>query len=117
MRLSRRDLLKSGTVAAAAVPAMSPAAALVPDAPVICVFDSRIAESRMLSRSGAAMEINVADGDRTLWQLARGTLPKGRVAGVTRWDDLVTVRGLLEGRGKRLRSDVRRGQLHYWDMA
>ncbi len=117
MRLSRRSVMKAGLVAATAGATITQAEALAATQPVLVVVDSRIARSRALGSAHPSRIVDIAAGDAHLWRELRQPITTGRIVGVSRWSDLVHVRGLLEEQGKRLRSDTRRNGLHYWEMS
>lgn len=117
--LTRRDALKAGAIASAALAA--PAAAASLRAPKIVVFDSRLAESLAFARtSGKAHGIDLAAEHTALFSAVRGGLPKTRrVEGLTRWSDWVALRSELETQGWRVTFEERlqpRGRLFRWTM-
>ncbi len=102
MSVSRRSMLKLGLVAAAAaVPATR---GVAQKRPVLVVFDSRLPDSVAFAKAQGVRSIDLAYEHGTLWRSLRGALPQGRVVGMTRWSDLVVVRGALEEKGRRLQS-------------
>lgn len=114
MKLSRRSLIKVGAVASLA--ASGTARAMAGAAPVLVIYDSRLPESRAFAALIPAPRIDVAQEDARFWASLRAAAPKGRIAGLTRWSDLVVVRGYLEEQGRRLRHEMRQGMLFRWDM-
>jgi hypothetical protein len=116
MNISRRTMLWSAAIAAAAVSRMGRAAEALQPAISLRVFDSRSAASRAWGESGAAGAIDVAQENANRWRNFRGITPQGRVAGLTAWSDFVQARGVLEQKGKRLRAESRSGRLFYWEM-
>jgi hypothetical protein len=115
MSVSRRSVLKYGLLASASAFAGTRSAFAAPE-PALLVFDSRLAQSRALLGSRGARAIDVARQPAALWRDLRAARPTGRVVGLTSWSDLVQARGVLEGQGKRLRVEARRGRLFYWEM-
>jgi hypothetical protein len=81
------------------------------------VYDSRLAQSRVLLGRRAPRAIDVAHEHANLWRTLRGMAPHGRVVGLTSWSDLVLARSLLEEKGLRLRAEARCGNLFYWEMS
>jgi hypothetical protein len=130
MKLTRRVMLKSALIsAAAATHAGRSFAAGSGAAPLAWrVFDSRRHASRAWLGSDAGRTIDAGrtmDAGRAIdvahdaanrWVRLRGLNPEGRVAGLTTWSDFVQVRGLLQEKGKRLRVESRSGDLFYWEM-
>lgn len=114
MKLSRRSLIKVGAVASLA--ASGTARAMAGAAPALVIYDSRLPESRAFAALIPAPRIDVAQEDARFWASLRAAAPKGRIAGLTRWSDLVVVRGYLEEQGRRLRHETRQGMLFRWDM-
>lgn len=113
--ISRRTLIKTGAAAAAASAAAGPIAA-VSAAPVLVVFDGRSERSRAFARNHLAPGIDVAVEDENLWRTLRSAAPTGSITGMTTWSDWVVVRGLLEEKGKRVRSEKQSGTLFIWTM-
>jgi len=117
MSVSRRTLLKAGTVAiAAAAPSVRSVAA---NRPSLVVYDSRIPQSLAFAQAHGGRAIDVAHEDTHFWRNLRTAAPQGRVVGMTRWSDLVVVRGELEARGKRLKRESQSSphQPFVWEMA
>lgn len=113
MRIGRRALLKGGAVGVAASTMTSRTFAA---SPRLVVFDSRLPAS--LAFAGGE-GIDVAHEDASFWRGLR-EVQNGPVAGLTRWSDFVTVRGFLEERGLRLKTQTPLpGQPHIfrWEMA
>jgi hypothetical protein len=104
MTVSRRSMLKLGMVAAAATIPVSRGFAA--KRPVLVVYDSRVPESVAFAKTHGVRSIDLAHEHGTLWRNLRGALPKGRIVGMTRWSDLVVVRGVLEEKGRRLVSEA-----------
>jgi hypothetical protein len=116
MKLSRRTLIKTGSVTAVA--ALASVRAAAGEAPALTVFDSRIAQSRAFANAQTGLRIDVAHEDANFWRALRAGAPAGRIIGLTAWSDLVVVRGLLEEKGKRLKSEQQLGKSHLlrWEM-
>jgi hypothetical protein len=112
--ISRRALLKTGSVAALGTLASSAARGGEPVALVI--YDSRSWKSRAFARRFHGPRVDVAREHETFWTSLRRAMPEGRVVGLTRWSDHVLARGYLEEQRKRLRLDRRHGDLIYWEM-
>ena len=108
MSVSRRAVLKAAS--ALGVAAAMPVAAKA-KSPVLAVCDSRLPESRLFAaaqrRKGVRI-VDVAQGDRALWTLARQEFnTAGPITGMTGWSDWVVLRGLMEEQGKRLTRETR----------
>ena len=116
MNVTRRLVLKGALLASASACAATGRAVGMPSAALI-VYDSRLAQSRGLLGQNARSVVDVAHEHANFWRALRGAAPRGRVIGLTSWSDLVQVRGLLEEKGLRLRQQVRRGALFYWEMS
>lgn len=114
MKVSRRSLLKAGAVASLA--ASGTARAVAGAAPALVIYDSRLPESRAFAALVSAPRIDVAHEDARFWKSLREAAPQGRIAGLTRWSDLVLVRGYLEEQGRRVTAETRQGMLFRWDM-
>ena len=114
MKLSRRSLIKAGAVASLA--ATGTARAMAGTSPALVIYDSRLPESRAFAALVSAPRIDVAHEDARFWKSLREAAPKGRIAGLTRWSDLVVVRGYLEEQGRRITTETRQGLLFRWDM-
>ncbi len=115
MTVSRRTLLK-GTAAIGAATALP---AIAARSKVMCtVIDSRIPASLRFAKHAVGPVIDVAHEDAAFWTNLRSA-PEGNVTGMTRWSDFVTIRGLLEEQGKRLRDQSYDGStaLFTWTMA
>jgi hypothetical protein len=73
----------------------------------VAIVDRRLAASGDIIRTAVvkgARVIDIEAEDAVLWRNVRSLdAMDGGVAGCTRWSDLVTVRGLLEEKGMRLR--------------
>jgi hypothetical protein len=113
MKLTRRNLIKASAAAAATV---ASGAALAEAPPSMIVFDSRVAASRAFAKNHTAPRVDVAKEDSDFWRTLRAEAPKGTIIGMTGWSDWVMVRGLLEEKGKRLRSETPSGKLFHWAM-
>ena len=117
MKVSRRNLIKAGAVTAvsATVTVRSTAA----DRPALVVYDSRLPESVAFAATLVGLTLDVAHEDRNFWSTLRAGAPAGRVVGLTRWSDLVIIRGELEAQGKRLKSERQRDSHapFHWEMA
>lgn len=117
MSVSRRSMIKLGLGAAAlAVPA---AKGIAQKRPILVVFDSRLPETIAFAKAQGGRSIDLALEHGRLWRGLRGALPEGRVVGMTRWSDLVLVRGALEEKGKRLRHQSQKTPHapFIWEMA
>lgn len=116
MNLNRRTLIKTGVLTAASAATLKSAAA---QGPALVVFDSRLPESVAFAEGLSGAKLDVAHEDRTFWAALRAGAPKGRVVGLTRWSDLVVVRGELEAQGKRLKAERQRDPHapFQWEMA
>ncbi|HLZ98588.1 MAG TPA: hypothetical protein VKP66_11685 [Steroidobacteraceae bacterium] len=135
MNRTRRCVVQGALFAATAavVPALSRAAAapggfaadgeMAPPAGSTIVYDSRQAQSsewrlRYQRRPRYLQShIDIAGEHANYWSTLRGTALRGRVVGLTAWSDLVLVRGFLEEKGLRLRTERRCERLFYWEMA
>jgi hypothetical protein len=114
MRINRRAFVKTGATAAALT--ALPARAAMSDT-ALFVYDSRINASAARAAHFSGPKIDVAHMDAENWRSLRTALPQGRITGLTRWSDLVLVRGYGEEQGKRLKSERQRGSLFEWTMA
>ncbi len=116
MKLNRRSLIKAGAITAASAATLRTATA---QGPALVVFDSRLPESVAFAQSLGGAKLDVAHEDRTFWAALRAGAPAGRVVGLTRWSDLVIVRGELEAQGKRLKAERQRDAdaPFHWEMA
>jgi hypothetical protein len=118
MKLTRRTLLKSALIAAAAAQGRRSFAAGPGAAPIAWrVFDSRRTASRAWLGSSAERVIDVAHEATTRWARLRSLNCAGRVTGMTTWSDFVQIRGLLQEKGKRLRVESRSEDLFHWEMS
>lgn len=117
MKINRRSLIKAGAATAAASGVVIRATAAQP--PALVVYDSRLPESAAFAASFSGAKLDVAHEDRQFWATLRAGAPKGRVIGLTRWSDLIIVRGELERQGKRLSSEqqTRPHAPFMWEMA
>ena len=84
--------------------------------PALVVYDSRIPRSVAFARLHGGAKLDVATQDARRWRRLREPLPAGRIVGLTRWSDLVLVRGFGEDQRKRLRSEMRDGALFRWEL-
>ena len=116
MNATRRLILKGALLAAASAATLTGRAIGMPSAAMI-VYDSRLAQSRGLLGQNSPRAVDVAVEHANFWRTLRGTAPRGLVVGLTSWSDLVLVRGLLQEKGLRLRTEIRRGELFYWEMS
>jgi hypothetical protein len=117
MNITRRTMLWSAVFAAAAAAKIGrvAAAALQPSIS-LRIFDGRSGASRAWAESGADAAIDVVLENANRWLNLRSITPQGRVAGLTAWSDFVQARGVLEQKGKRLRTESRSGRMFYWEM-
>ena len=115
MKLSRRDLVKAGA-AMSTLAGGSATQALASKAPVLVVYDSRHAESVAFAAGYRLPSLDVAAEHGQFWQGLRSSLPKGTVVGLTRWSELVIVRGYAEEQGKRLRHERKGGRYFAWEL-
>ncbi len=117
MTLSRRSMLKLGVVAAAAA---APATrGLAQKRPALVIYDSRLPDSIAFAKAQGVRAIDIAREHGTLWRSLRAPLPDGRIIGMTRWSDLVLVRGAFEEKGKRIKhqSQATPHSPFVWEMA
>lgn len=115
MTLSRRELLKSALIAAAATTTVTDRA--VGSAPLdLRVYDSRLSVSRAWLGAHAGRVIDVAEERASRWIRLRSVALTGRAAGLTSWSDYVQARGVLQEKGRRVRIESRSGNLFYWEM-
>jgi hypothetical protein len=117
MSVSRRSVLKLGLAAAATAAPIS--RGIAQKRPVLVVFDSRLPESLAFARAQGGRVLDIAREPALLWRNLRNPLPPGRIVGMTRWSDLVLVRGALEDQGRRMRSQSQSGRHtpFVWEMA
>jgi hypothetical protein len=119
MRTDRRTMLKgslvtgSAALLGAAGPTMARAQLVIHDA-------GTTGSATFLARHPLARRIDVRVEHRSRWSALRslGT-GTGRIEGLTRWNDLVAVRGELESQGFRLafeRPIAGRDNLFHWAM-
>jgi hypothetical protein len=110
--LTRRGFVGAGAAAAAMarVPVLAASAA-----PVLVVYDSRLAGSRAFA-AFAANAIDVAVQHPANWRALRRPLPPGRIAGLTRWSDYVVARGFAEEQRRRVVSERLDRGLVAWEM-
>lgn len=114
MRLSRRSILRAGSLAALGLLA---GVAEGGEPVALVVYDSRSWRSRAFARRFVGPRIDVARERGCRWAGLRRPAPAGRIVGLTRWNDHVIARGYLEEQRKRLATDRRQGDLFYWEMA
>ena len=114
MKIDRRSLLKSATVASGIIAV--PAAVRAFQKPAFVIFDSRSIESSAFAYGQAVSRIDVAQEDVQMWRSLRA-IGKGRIEGLTGWSDWVVVRGLLEENGLRVKTETKAGKLFRWTMA
>ncbi len=116
MNVTRREVLQAAMLTAT-VGSMGSVIAFSMPAAVLLVYDSRLPRSLALRARHPARAIDVAAEHATRWRGLRDWRSEGRVAGLTTWSDWVLVRGFLEEKRKRVRTEARRGELFYWEMA
>lgn len=125
MSLTRRSLLKSGAALSAATALPTAARAVTGQVPDLLVYDSRLPESRAaMQGKTAALTIDLADMEAANWAPLRTLPPAIRSAqGLTGWTDWVLLRGTLEDRGLRFKSETSvpapvsgRAHLFRWEM-
>jgi hypothetical protein len=116
MSVTRRTILKGALLTAAAV-SCGAARALSEPSTALVVYDSRLPQSLLLRSRYSSVALDVAVEHASCWRNLRAMTPNGRIVGLTSWSDLVLVRGFLEEKRKRLRTEVRRGDLFYWEMS
>ena len=116
MRLDRRSFVKA-SAAASAVAGAGTAARAAAQAPVLVVYDSRHPESRAFAEGEPAPRLDIAAEHGRMWRGLRTQLPAGKVVGLTRWSDLVIVRGYAGEQGKRLRHERKFGQFFVWELS
>lgn len=117
MTVSRRGLLKLGTLAAVA--SIPTGMAIARKRPSLVIFDSRLPQSIAFARAHGGRAIDIAHENTQFWRAIRTASPKGRVVGMTRWSDLVLVRATLEEKGKRMQHQAQADphQPFIWEMA
>lgn len=81
-------------------------------APAFAIFDSRLPEARAFAAAARARGIplhDIAREDDDLWRTLRGVAgePGRAVIGMTGWTGWVSVRGLFEGQGLRVRHEAK----------
>lgn len=117
-RLTRRDALKTGAIASAALAA--PVGAMMLGTRTITVFDSRQPESLAFARSSSGMQVDLASEHAMRFATLRSGSPqKARIEGLTRWSDFAPLRRELERQGWRVASEERTGkakQMFRWSM-
>jgi hypothetical protein len=115
MNVTRRALIKS-SVALGAVVSTTGGQGIAASPPRLVVYDSRLPQARAFARSQTAPRIDVAHEDASFWRTLRAEVPSGPITGMTSWTDWVTVRGLLEEQGKRVKSEVADQGVFRWTM-
>ena len=115
MRLDRRSFVKAGA-AVSALSGLGTAARAAATVPALVVYDSRLPASRTFAGGHTAPGLDIAAEHGRLWRNVRTGLPAGRVIGLTRWSDLVILRGFAQEQGKRLRQERRVGALFLWEL-
>lgn len=116
MSVTRRTMLKGALLSAAAVSCGAARALSMPPAALV-VYDSRLPQSLFLRSRHSSVAVDVAVEHANYWRTLRALMPNGRVVGLTSWSDLVLVRGFLEEKRQRLRTEVRCGDSFYWEMS
>lgn len=106
MSLTRRSLLKTGAALSAA--SALPATAHALQGPDLIVYDSRLPESVAAMKSArAALVLDLAAKGGVSWTALQALPQDLRSAqGLTGWSDWVGLRGYLEDRGLRLKSET-----------
>ncbi|MFM2300315.1 MAG: hypothetical protein RLZZ84_51 [Pseudomonadota bacterium] len=117
--LTRRDALKAGAIASAALAAPVGAAAL--RRRTVVLFDSRLPESLAFANTASGVQIDLAGEHATRFATLRAGPPQGiRIEGLTRWSDFAPLRRELERQGWRITAESRTGKagtLFRWSMA
>jgi hypothetical protein len=114
MRLTRRNFVKVGAVAAAV---SGPQARLLASGKTeLFVYDSKLKESARVASIATVPLLDIAAQQKCNMRALRTALPKGEIAGLTRWSDYVLVRGYAEEQGKRIKAERQRGALIEWRM-
>ena len=116
MKVSRRDFVKAGA-AVTAVAGGRATEALAKGAPVLVVYDSRHPESLAFAAGHELPRLDVAAEHGQLWKTVRSSLPEGKVIGLTRWSELVIMRGYAGEQGKRLRHERKVGRFFAWELS
>jgi hypothetical protein len=114
MTISRRNLLKSGIVAAA-VSAGSTTVLASRSADLI-IFDSSKPISVRFANTYFVRKIDVAHEDKNFWRNLRSDTGSRKIGGMTGWSDFILARGFLEERGKRLTIEKLQDGLFFWEM-
>ncbi len=113
MTPTRRAILGGGAISAAALAASTGLAGKSrndADNPSLAVFDSRMPESVafVAGLDNAIIRIDLALEDARSWATIRAAaLRPGAVVGLTGWSDWVTLKGVFQDAGKRVRQEVR----------
>ncbi|MBC2651201.1 hypothetical protein H7F50_03265 [Novosphingobium flavum] len=115
MRLDRRKFVKA-SAAVSALSGLGATARAATQAPALVIYDSRLSESCAFADRHGALKFDIAAEHGQLWRGMRSGLPAGRVIGLTRWSDLVIVRGYAGEQGKRLRHHRKLGRLFVWEL-
>jgi len=114
MKLSRRGFVKASAASAAFT--RSAARAMATQPPALVIYDSRIVQSRSFAQSHGAPMIDIALQHDTRWRDIRAGLPQGRIVGLTRWSDFVSMRGIAVAQGLRVAAERPFGALHLWEL-
>jgi hypothetical protein len=85
--------------------------------PALAIYDSRLPDARAFAVAARARGIplhDIAREDYDLWRTSRGIAGRGiggapgrAVIGMTGWTDWVSIRGLFEAQGLRVRHEAR----------
>jgi hypothetical protein len=114
IRLTRRNFVKTGAVAASfTLPHTRLMAAM---SPALFIFDSSLPESVRAAQGAGSALLDIAAQRPDAMRQLRAKLPDGIIAGLTRWSDYVLVRGYAEEQGKRIQSERSRAGLIEWQM-
>lgn len=113
--ITRRSMLQ-GLVLMAGAASTRAHELVVHDVIARLVYDSRVPASLDWRGGFPLPAIDLAQQHANLWRELRTVVPDGRIAGLTRWSDHVLARTLLQEKGMRMRIEVRRGDLYYWEM-
>ncbi|WP_321396969.1 hypothetical protein [Emcibacter sp.] len=114
MKITRRNLMTGAGMAGMAIamtPAIKAIAGTAGQKATLAIYDSRVPQSRVFAREVAGQgitTIDIAGEDAMMWRTIRKAAKEpGDVIGLTRWSDLVLVRGYFEEGGKRMSHEVR----------
>ncbi|WP_417320069.1 hypothetical protein [Emcibacter sp.] len=112
MRITRRKMIAGAGLAGAAMALGPSAGSLATTAgrkASLAIYDSRLPQSRVFAREMAGQGLKILDiagEDAVLWRtIRRMARTPGDVIGLTRWSDLVLVRGFLEEGGRRMSAE------------